>query len=163
MNNNQNYEYEEEIDLIKLILFVLSKWRSIIACVLVGAILGGFLAFVMPNISFGNDEEEITKYTKDTIEEKVLELQENNSEIASQAVIYAMDLVEESKLMNVDPYNMYVGSISLLSFAPLEDLIVIESAMNSFNQNRVLYNELSISLGKSYEETKNMLLIRLKS
>ena len=48
MNYNQNYEYEEEIDLIKLILFVFSKWKSIIASVLVCAVLGGALAVLKP-------------------------------------------------------------------------------------------------------------------
>lgn len=46
MNYNQNYEYEEEIDLLKLIFFCMSKWKSIIACVLAGAVLGGALAMV---------------------------------------------------------------------------------------------------------------------
>ncbi len=80
MNYNQNYEYEEEIDLIKLILFVLSKWRSIIACVLVGAILGGALAMVKaPDISVEN---------ADAIPEENTTYQQNISIISSDEEVF---------------------------------------------------------------------------
>ena len=44
--NNHYDEYEEEIDLIKLMFYCLSKWKSMIAVLLVGIVLGvGFSFF----------------------------------------------------------------------------------------------------------------------
>jgi len=141
MNYNQDYEYEEEIDLVKLIWFCMSKWKSIISCVLIGAVLGGTIAVAASNISFSK-EKNISIYTDEYIDEKIAELQENNAEIATQAVTHAMNMIEESKLIGIDPYNMYVGSLNMFAFTSLENLTVIESAFRAFNTDEALYNEL---------------------
>jgi len=87
------------------------------------------------------------------------------------------------KLIQINDKTIENEYKKLLNSGKLEDLIRIIKTTYTRNFERIsnhkkigerdenyfikaeslLYNELSISLGKSYEETKNMLLIRLKS
>ena len=46
---NTNYEYE--IDLIDLLHYIFTKWRSIIIVMLIGAIIAGALSYINPSMA----------------------------------------------------------------------------------------------------------------
>lgn len=79
MNYDQNYEYEEEIDLRKLIYFCMSKWKSIIACAIVSAILAGVLAIFT---SYNNTADGINSDIKEA------SYMQNVSIISSDEAVY---------------------------------------------------------------------------
>lgn len=132
MNYNQNYEYEEEIDLLKLIFFCMSKWKSIIACALVGAVLGGALAVVkakgnttsvdtgvvaetayQQNISIISSDEEVFDsfmdafYHSGALHETVMEGEEADFDIKDKVALYYDSTAKE---YNTNLFNIYGDS-----------------------------------------------------
>lgn len=79
MDYDHNYKYEEEIDLLKLIYFCMSKWKSIIACAIAGAVLAGAMAiFTLSN----KTTEDINSAVKEIV------YQQNISIISSDETVF---------------------------------------------------------------------------
>lgn len=103
---------EREIDLIDLIADILSHWRGVLVCMLVGAVLMGAFSYVrsMPE-SEGSQKEEETDP-----EERFQELEKDLTDVEKVAVLALMDdeqecelyqqYVENSVLMKMDSYNV---------------------------------------------------------
>lgn len=104
---------EREIDLIDLIADVLSHWRGVLVCMLVGALLMGVLSYVK---SYGGTEE-VSIEEEISPEERVQEVEEllkDSEKMAVRAVIddekeyvWYQQYIESSVLMQADPYNIY--------------------------------------------------------
>lgn len=90
----------------------MSKWKSIIACVLVGAVLGGTLAMFKaePTTSVQPmEKEELSE-----IAQMVAVMQERNAELAENQLDKVTEKINNTKLMDVNLYEMYKGKINLL-------------------------------------------------
>lgn len=113
---NQNNNYEQEIDLKDLMFAVLRKWRLILAtAVLFAVLLGGFKTakglgqmrdetYVSENQKAYEESLEQYEITKGRLEKEIENIQNN---IQDQ-----QDYRENSILMNINPYDVYVETAS---------------------------------------------------
>ena len=83
MNENYNYSYEDEaeINLLDLMFYLLKQWKTLVAAVLIGAVIGGGI-YVAKKSSADRAAEELTaqmEEAKTTVEDEqtVAELREN--------------------------------------------------------------------------------------
>lgn len=118
MDLNQNqYEYEEEIDLRKILFYCLYRWRIIFLCAIVlGAVIAiGSLGLGMYRYYYDEEyvasrEDEYSRNmrqyeaTKDLLRTQIANLEER---IADRK-----DYVEKSVLMNINPYSVYRCSLT---------------------------------------------------
>ncbi len=108
-----------EIDLIDLVFYVLSHWRSMIACVLIGAVLGGGFAFVKTNVQVKSFFKQENAYTEEECREKLTETKEKD---VRAAVLYN-DLMLEYRndpLMLLDANRVAEGTL-LMSFSSSDE------------------------------------------
>ena len=105
---------DEVIDLKELMLYILRKWRVLIALGLIGALLGGCYGFLKP-------EKEQTPLNMDKIQIKEVD------QYARYEQMYADQLAweEESVFLNLDPTDACYASRIYLLRAPETDLTVI--------------------------------------
>ena len=116
MDEFRNYEYEEEIDLKQLLVYVLRKWRVMLAAaVVLGLLLGGakmakgFLDLQDPEkVEASIKEAELAQENYDTAK----------AQLANQMAEYNRQLddyqryAEHSLYMKIDPYAVYQESIT---------------------------------------------------
>lgn len=107
-------ENDEVIDLKELVLYILRKWRVLIALGLIGALLGGCYGFLKA-------EKEKTRLNMDKIQTKEVD------QYARYEQMYADQLAweEESVFLNLDPTDACYASKIYLLRAPETDLTVI--------------------------------------
>lgn len=113
---NQNNNYEQEIDLKDLMFAVLRKWRLILAAaILFAVLLGGFKvvkgfgqmrdeAYVAENQKAYAESMEQYEMTKGRLEKEIENIETN---IQDQ-----QNYRENSILMNINPYDVYVETVS---------------------------------------------------
>lgn len=116
--NEQHYEeYEQEINLKKLLYKIFSKWRPIVASALVtGVIIGG--AKMGLELAALTDEEAVAdRVAKYEAEMAEYEAEGRNIELAIKDLGYAYDEQEEynaeSVLMQIDHLNEWRGTVNL--------------------------------------------------
>ena len=104
---------EVEIDLIDFVFYVLSHWRSMIACVVIGAVVGAGLGVLKESPSF---EKEYTA------EECLEELKDTEIADVKTAVLYAdlMKQHENDPLMKLDAKHVAEGTL-LMSFSSSDE------------------------------------------
>ena len=113
---NQMYYDEDEIDLKQLIIAVLRKWRTIILCAMVFAVLGGAYKGITGFIKL-NDAEYMAEQDKT--------VGEANEQYETQKELYLTQLKslerevetrnayrDRSIYMNIDPYNEYRETVT---------------------------------------------------
>jgi len=116
MEEYRNYEYEEEIDLKQLLIYVFRKWRTmIVVAVALGLLLGGTKA-VKGFIDL-QDPEKVEESIKEA------ELEQQNYDTAKAQLINQMaeynrqiddyqKYQDNSLYMKIDPYAVYKESIT---------------------------------------------------
>lgn len=116
MNEFQNYEYEEEINLKQLMVFVLRKWRTMIAAaVVLGLLLGGvkaakgFIDLQDPEkVEESAKESELAQQNYDTAKAQLTnQMAEYNRQIDDY-----QKYQDNSLYMKIDPYAVYKESIT---------------------------------------------------
>ena len=116
MDEFSNYEYEEEIDLKQLLVYVLRKWRVMLAAaVVLGLLLGG--AKMAKGFLDLQDPEKVEESIKEA------ELAQENydtakAQLTNQMAEYNRQLddyqryAENSLYMKIDPYAVYKESVT---------------------------------------------------
>ena len=155
--NNHYDEYEEEIDLIKLMFYCLSKWKSMIAVLLVGIVLGVGFSFFKASKSNAIVTEPLDKdgiertVKKEELMAKASEYYEkykeqidvestadnsdgttsNKTDEISEELASAILEIEKTNLFDVDADKMCYGEIKVVSFATDEEMALIRTALES--------------------------------
>lgn len=116
MEEYRNYEYEEEIDLKQLMVYVFRKWRTIIvAAIVLGLLLGGLKA------TKGFIDLQDPEKVEESIKEAELEQQNYDTakaQLINQIAEYNRQIDDYQKYqdnslyMKIDPYAVYKESIT---------------------------------------------------
>ncbi|MGN0168947.1 MAG: hypothetical protein ACI4AB_12990 [Acetatifactor sp.] len=122
---------EREIDLIDLIADILSHWRGVLVCMLIGALLMGGFSYVRSYQSAKEVlVEEMTPEEEITPDKRLTELEEQlkASEVMAvrtviddeQEYVQYQQYIENSVLMQADPYN--ISRIEMLFKIQMDDM-----------------------------------------
>ena len=114
---NMNYDAEQEIDLLRLLLYVLHRWRSLVAITLAAAVLLAGVS-VLKNVLAQSDETEflamqsqyeaeLSAYTNNKA------LYESNLESLTRQLAYLSIYQQESVLANLNPEDLWVGTLNV--------------------------------------------------
>ena len=116
MDEFRNYEYEEEIDLKQLLVFVFRRWRTMLAAaVVLGLLLGGAKA------AKGFIDLQDPEKVEESIKESELALQNYDTakaQLTNQMAEYNRQIDDYQKYqdnslyMKIDPYAVYKESIT---------------------------------------------------
>ena len=118
MEEFRNYEYEEEIDLKQLLIYVFRKWRTmIVVAVVLGLLLGGvktakgFIDLQDPEkVEESIKEAELEQQNYDTAKAQLInQMAEYNRQIDE----YQKEQ-ESSLIMKIDPFAVYQESITYI-------------------------------------------------
>lgn len=169
MNENYNYSYEDdvEINLIDLMFYLLKQWRTLIAAILIGAILGGGIYVVKKNsadkaaMALVAEMEEANNGVED--EQSAAELKENyqisedvetNMELAYQyRQLYRKQLEynQNSPIMQMNPSAVYSGELEYYVSAGYDTGVVALLYQNILNDSGIL-GELKEATDLDYKE-----------
>lgn len=122
---------EREIDLIDLIADILSHWRGILVCMLIGALLMGAFSYVKSYPAKPTKEGGTTVEAEaPTLEEQLAFLEEQMTESEKMAVLTVLDdereyelyrkYKESSVVMQMDPYN--IPKVCLIYSIQMDDM-----------------------------------------
>ncbi len=135
---------EREIDLVDLIADILSHWRGILVCMLVGAVLAGAFSYVksVP------ESEEIIEEEEKAPEERIQSLEENMKEAEKVAVLSVIDDERELEL-----YRQYMDTSVLMqmdSYDIPRIVMIFSIQMDDMGQSYILrsvYEDLINNVG----------------
>lgn len=132
-----NYDkYEEEINIFTLLWFVISKWKSILIIAVIGLVLGaGYQVKSMP-INESSMQETANEANANLIAaEQTYE--------ASKARVAALEsYVADAAVMNINPYELYKGTLNYTIDAASGDLAAINASIYGFVWDGELMNAL---------------------
>lgn len=143
MENNQ--DYVEEIDIKNLLYTVLRSWRTFVIIGIIFAILFGAYSGI-PSLLTMNDNEALTK-NKLEYAEKLKDyessLEQLNNEISNinLEIESKKEYVENSVLMQTNPYDEIISSIDYYISADAHNLNILNYYVN-FVKSSELYNEI---------------------
>ena len=109
-----NYDAEQEIDLMRLLLHVLHRWRSIVAITLVAAVLLAGVS-VLKNIPAQSDKEALLEI-QSQYEAEMSAYEYNKASYESDVEslrAYLNTYQEKSVLANLDPSDLWVGTANV--------------------------------------------------
>lgn len=169
MNENCNYPYDEdvEINLIDLMFYLLKQWKTLIAAILIGAILGGGIYVVKKNsankaaAALEAEMDDAKAGTED--EQTVAELKENyqisedveaNMELAYQyRQLYRKQLEynQNSPIMQMNPSAVYSGELEYYISAGYDTGVVALLYQNILSGSNIL-EELKEAADLDYKE-----------
>jgi hypothetical protein len=141
MNENYSryYEDEMEIDLMDLFFHLLRHWRSLIAVVLLGAVLGAGVAVLRQEESDTVSEQE---EREDLIENHIVEDDVRNyMELASEyRRLYAaeLDYMQNSIVMQMDASSVARGELSIYLSAGTNTRRITEKYLSLVNDSQLL-------------------------
>lgn len=169
MNESYNYSYEDEaeINLIDLMFYLLKQWKTLLAAVLIGAVIGGGI-YMIKKFSADRAAEELTaqmEEAKTTVEDDqtVAELRENyqisedaetNMELAYQyRQLYQKQLEynQNSPIMQMNPSAVYSGELEYYISAGYDTGMIALLYQNILNSNGIL-EELKEAADLDYQE-----------
>ena len=133
-------KYEEEFSLFGLIWFWVSRWKSIVAVALVGLILGcGFVVATAPqsNTTESTEYEASIRY----------QMADDLSEFSSDRLDNLGDYVVDTKLLDIDAYDLYRGSITFKVQASQTELEAVYGALYAFLNNGEMYANVADATG----------------
>lgn len=107
-------QYEEEINLVTLLFKICKRWRILLAAVVVSAVIigGAKLAVNVSRVSNAGKAEEMTPDDRAAYEAEGEKL-ERELDRAERSLQLQSEYNEKSMLMKVEPYNEWVGSMTL--------------------------------------------------
>lgn len=114
---NTNYDAEQEIDLLRLLLYVLHRWRSLVAITLVAAVLLAGVS-VLKNMLAQTDETEFlamqSKYEAELSAYAYSKAAyESSVESLTQQLAYLSTYQDKSMLANLNPEDLWVGTLNV--------------------------------------------------
>ena len=166
-----------EIDLIDLIIEILLHWRGLIIATLIGGLLlGGYSvyssvkAYKAAKIATAAAEAEKAKILsdqeyfeqeKEKLESRILELENSLTakEIGDVSLLMAYreqlknqkDYMDNSVLMNVDPYNIPAGSVTLMIVTEQANAMILKDSYKGAFTSADMYGELKDRIGYGSE------------
>ncbi len=134
-------KYEEEINIFKLIWYCFSHWKSILAIGLMGIILGcGYVV-----MSGAVDEVVETPGATQIKEEQII--MEQLYKYSEERVDNLQSYVDGTKLMSLNPYDMYRGEVSCKIKAPQTEIGAINGAIYAYVINGKMFTDLETATG----------------
>lgn len=169
MNENYNYPYDEdvEINLIDLMFYLLKQWKTLIAAILIGAILGGGIYVVKKNsadkaaAALEAEMEDAKTGVED--EQTVAELKENyqisedvetNMELAyqyRQLFRKQLEYNQNSPIMQMNPSAVYSGELKYYISAGYDTSVIALLYQNILSGSDIL-EELKEAADLDYKE-----------
>lgn len=128
----ENYDMDEmEIDLIDFLFYLLRRWKSLVAMILLGAILGSAF-YVVKTTKSANDVVE--DYQPDADTEANMKLAAQYRKLYDQQMNYN----EHSIVMQMDPNQVYEGTLTYYLTAGEQTELLSRLYMNLINDKAVL-------------------------
>ena len=128
----ENYDMDEmEIDLIDFLFYLLRRWKSLVAMILLGAVLGSAF-YVVKTTKSSNAAVEVYQPDADT---------EANMKLAAQyRKLYdqQMDYNEHSIVMQMDPNQVYEGTLTYYLAAGEQTRLLGQLYTNVINDENVI-------------------------
>lgn len=159
---NDNYV---EIDLLDLCKTVLKKWKVIIACALVCAILGGAYGALQANKAKPETEEQIKALTADMTQEEIDNVKDAAEIINNYRAMYKTqkEYNENSIYQNLNPYSVdalklsyYIDNHYRVSYPVIEEsnnlIPIIQAYISSFSED-AFYEDLAKAVGEEGNPT----------
>lgn len=142
----ENYNADEvEIDLIDFLIYLMHRWKSLVAMVLLGAVLGG--AFYMVKSSETADETIGEEYQPDEDTEANMKLAAQYRKLYDQQ----MDYNEHSIVMQMDPNQVYEGTLTYYLAAGEQTELLGQLYTNVINDENVV-EELKKAAGLTCDD-----------
>lgn len=144
---NTNYDAEQEIDLLRLLLYVLHRWRSLVAITLVAAVLLAGVS-VLKNMLAQTDETEFlamqSKYEAELSAYAYSKAAyESSVESLTQQLAYLSTYQDKSMLANLNPEDLWVGTLNLY---------VLESVGRTASSSGALEHDPYDAIVKAYQQ-----------
>lgn len=128
----ENYDMDEmEIDLIDFLFYLLRRWKSLVAMVLLGAVLGS--AFCVAKTTKSSNAA-VEDYQPDADTEANMKLAAQYRKLYDQQ----MDYNEHSIVMQMDPNQVYEGTLTYYLVAGEHTELLRQLYMNLINDETVL-------------------------
>lgn len=136
-----NYDkYEEEINILTLLWFVLSKWRSILIVAIIGLALGAGYAVVSAPSNSGEATEQDT--STETVKDVEYIIKEQAYETTLSRVESLEQYIAEAAIMKMNPYELYKGTVTYVIDDTYKDLAGLNTAIYSFVWDGALMAEI---------------------
>ena len=114
---NTNYDAEQEIDLLRILLYVLHRWRSLVAITLVAAVLLAGVSVIKNAVAQSDEEEYLALQSKYEAELSAYAYSkasyESNMESLTRQMAYLGTYQEKSMLANLNSEDLWVGTLNL--------------------------------------------------
>ena len=114
---NTNYDAEQEIDLLRLLLYVLHRWRSLVAITLVAAVLLAGVSVLKNTLAQTDETEFLAMQSKYEAEMSAYAYSkasyESNMESLTRQMAYLSTYQEESVLANLNSEDLWVGTLNV--------------------------------------------------
>jgi len=159
---NDNYV---EIDLLDLCKTVLKKWKIIIACALICAILGGAYGAFQSNKAKPETEEQIKALTAGMTQEEIDNVKDAAEIINNYRAMYKTqkEYNENSIYQNLNPYSVdalklsyYIDNHYKVSYPVIEEsnnlIPIIQAYISSFSED-TFYEDLAKAVGEEGNPT----------
>ena len=129
----ENYNADEvEIDLIDFLFYLMRRWKSLVAMVLLGAVLGG--AFYMVKSSKTTEEMIEEEYQPEVSTEENMKLAAQYRRLYEQQ----MDYNQHSIVMQMNPNQVYEGTLTYYLAAGEQTELLSQLYMNLIDDQTVL-------------------------
>lgn len=114
---NTNYDAEQEIDLLRLLLYVLHRWRSLMAITLVAAVLLAGVSVLKNTLAQTDETEFLAMQSKYEAELSAYAYSkasyESNMESLTRQMAYLGTYQDKSMLANLNSEDLWVGTLNL--------------------------------------------------
>lgn len=144
---NMNYDAEQEIDLLRLLLYVLHRWRSLVAITLAAAVLLAGVS-VLKNALAHSDEAEFLA-TQSQYEAELSAYgyskaaYESNVESLTRQLAYLSTYQDKSMLANLNPEDLWVGTLNVY---------VLDNAGRTVSSSGALEHDPYDAIVKAYQQ-----------
>ena len=152
------YEYEDELDIKALFIFVLRKWRTLFICMIVGCILGCF--FSVYKMYQSRPEAVLAKLNsldKQDINEFEIRQYKDFKNLYDDSLKYE----DKSLIMKLDPNAVYTATLSYSFTSSVQDAEIISdyylNILNRGDNVQKIINETGINY--SIENIKEIVFI----
>ena len=145
--NEREFTYNNEdmeIDLVDLLFYLLRRWKSLVAVLVIGAVLGGAFGMVKATKEANAVVEE---YHPEEAVEKNMQLAAQYRQLYEQQLTYN----ENSLIMQMDPNQVYEGTLSYCLDAGDNTAVLAEVFSRLFDDEAVL-QEIKESAGLDVED-----------
>lgn len=144
---NMNYDAEQEIDLLRLLLYVLHRWRSIVAITLAAAVLLAGVSVLKNTLAQFDEEDFLAMQSKYETEMSAYGYSkaayESNVESLTRQLAYLSTYQEKSMLANLNPEDLWVGTLNVY---------VLENGGKTVSSSGALEHDPYDAIVKAYQQ-----------